>query len=269
MRRVEARSGLARVAALSKATLVAVAVGGCSTAAPPASADAAEVEKPDAAVASTADAAPGTDAAATADAAPPAAYRHTIVVDGSSAFTGDEVFATTTDSYNAYATWDDDQLYLGYLGSDVASNDAHKWLFVYLDVAPGGSPDGERYNTQTPAFPAGFRADYYYRWQASGGVEDVKAWDGEGWQTSSIAPSSARGGPFLEIALPLADLGEPSAIEVALLWINETDGLEAAYGGLYPDSFADGYHASIPVARYLAIDRASSLPPNDAGNRRP
>ncbi len=254
--------------ALPKATLLALAVGGCSTAGPPASPDAARSEDVDAAAAPP-DAGTRVDGAPAADAAPPAPYRHTIVVDGTSAFTGDEVFATTTDSYNAYATWDDDRLYLGYLGSDVASQDPGKWLLVYLDVAPGGSPAGERYNTQTPAFPAGFHADYYYRWQSSGGVEDVKAWSGDGWQASSVAPVSARGGPFLEIALPLIDLGDPPAIDVALLWINETDGLEAAYGGLYSDSFTDGYHASIPIARYLAVDRSSTLPPNDGGNRRP
>lgn len=253
--------------ALPKATLLALAVGGCSTAAAPPAADGAALDDPDAAVA-VADGAPVPDAAFAADAAP-RPYRHSIVVDGSSAFTGDEVFATTTDSYTAYVTWDEDQLYLGYLGSDVSSDDPHRWLLVYLDVAPGGSPEGERYNTQTPAFPAGFRADYYYRWQSSGGVEDVKAWNGDAWQSSPVTPSSARGGPFLEIALPLADLGAPPAIDVALLWINETDGLEAAYGGLYPDSFTDGYHESIAIARYLAIDRDSPLPPNDAGNQRP
>jgi len=236
--------------------------------APAASADASEpVDEADAA--SSPDGAPTGDAASRADAATPAPYRHTIAIDGSSSFTGDEVFATTTAGYNAYATWDDDTLYLGYLGSDVAANDPTKWLLVYLDVAPGGSASGERYNTQTPELPAGFRADYYYRWQSSGGIEDVKEWTGDAWQMSAVAPSSDRGGPFLEIALPLAALGDPAAIGVALLWINEADGLEAAYGGLYVDSFTDGYHAAIPIARYLAIDRASALPPNDAGNQRP
>ncbi len=235
--------------------------------APRGSADAAGVDD---AAAGAADAAlVAADAASGADAAGEAPYRHTIAIDGSSSFTGDEVFATTTESFNAYATWDDETLYLGYLGSDVAANDPSKWLLVFLDVMPGGSASGERYNTQTPELPAGFRADYYYRWQSSGGVEDVKQWSGDAWQAADVAPSSDRGGPFLEIALPLAALGDPAAIGVALLWINEADGLEAAYGGLYPDSFTDGYHAAIPIARYLAIDRASALPPNDAGNQRP
>ena len=270
MRRIEGWCGVARVAALPMATLVAA----CSTAGPPRAADAGTVPgDPDAAAG-----APPADAAAAApdagaeppDAGPPAPYRHTIDVDGTSSFTGDEAFATTTASYTAYATWDEERLYLGYLGSDVAAGDARKWLLVYLDVGAGGSALGHRYNTQTPSFPAGFRADHYYRWQSSGGIEDVKSWSGTAWETAAaIAPESARGGQLLEVALPLAALGDPERVGVVLLWINETDGLEAAYGGLYDDSFTDGYHATIPVGRYLAIDRASPRPPNDAANRRP
>ena len=95
-------------------------------------------------------------------------------------------------------------------------------------------------------------------------------WSGGAWRAApQIAATSARGGSFFEAALPLADLGDPARLGLVLLWVNETDGLEAAYGGLYPDSFTDGYHASIPVARYLSIDRASPLSPNDDGNRRP
>lgn len=264
MRRLVVLSGLAQAAALPMATLV---VAGCSTAAP-GTPDSGAVGDPDAGAPPDARALP--DAAGGApDASPPDPYRHTIEVDGQSSFTGDEVFATTTESYSAYATWDDERLYLGYLGSDVAAGDPKKWLLVYLDVAPGGSSTGERYNTQAPRFPEGFRADHYYRWQSSGGIEDVVEWTGSAWQASTIAASSARGGPFIEASLALADLGDPVRIGVAVLWINETDGLEAAYGGLYADSFTDGYHASIPIERYLWIDLASSLPPNDAANRRP
>ena len=275
MRRFLALCGVARDGALRMATLLALVVGGCSTAASPGGGRRRNRRRGRRRAGSPPDAHP---AAADAgpdepepDAAPRNPYRHTIEVDGQSSFTGDEVFPTTTDSYSAYATWDDERLYVGYLGSDVAADDPGKWLLVYLDVGPGGTSSGERYNTQTPAFPAGFRADVYYRWQSSGGIEGVKEWTGSAWQDAppSLAATSARGGSLLEVSLPLADLGDPAEIGVAVLWINETDGLEAAYGGLYADSFADGYHASIPVARYLAIDRASPLPPNDAGNQRP
>ena len=259
--------GLARWSALRLATL-ALVVGGCSTAAP-GTADSGAIGDPDAAAPGP-DARPPADAAARApDATPPDPYRHTIEVDGTSSFTSDESFATTTESYSTYATWDAEELYLGYLGADVAAGDPSKWLLVYLDVGPGGSAVGHQYNTQTPGFPEGFRADYYYRWQSSGGIEDVMEWTGSGWQTSTVTADSARGGSLLEAQLPLAELGDPARIGVIVLWINEKDGLEAAYGGLYPDSFIDGYHAAIPIERYLEIDRLSPLPPNDLANRRP
>ena len=253
------------------ATLACLAVAGCSTAAAPATADSAPIGDPDAAAAPAPDGgADAFDASAPSDAAPPEPYRHSITVDGTSSFTGAEVFATTTESFSAYATWDDDTLYIGYLGADVAADDPGKWLLVYLDVGAGGSPDGERYNTQTPGFPEGFRADYYYRWQSSGGIEDVTEWSGGAWRAApQVAATSARGGSFLEAALPFADLGDPERLGLVLFWVNETDGLEAAYGGLYADSFTDCYHASIPVARYPSIDRASPLSPNDDANRRP
>ena len=211
------------------------------------------------------------DAAGAADAAT-GPYRHTITVDGESSFTAAETFATTTASFTAYLTWDDDNLYVGYQGSDVTAGDAARWLLVYIDSDPGGpagTGEGERYNTETPRFPSGFAADYYVRWQSSGAVEDLKAWDGQAWQTTDTQVAAATGGPMLEVALPRAALGDPATLGVTLLWLNEADQVEAAYGGLYPDSFIDGYHATVPVGRYLAVDFASPAAPNAPANRRP
>jgi hypothetical protein len=257
---------------LPKATLVAILAAGCSTAAPGgadggvAGSDAAHAD-----AAPRADAAPGADAASGADAAT-GPYRHTISVDGISSFTADETFATTTAGFSAQVTWDDSHLYLGYQGADVGADDPAKWLLVYLDAdpgGPGGAETGERYNTQTPGLPPGFRADHYYRRQASGAVEDLQVFTGDTWQTSSAELTSARLGTVLEAAIPLAALGAPDRLGVVVLWLNETDFLESAYGGLYADSFTDGYHETIPISRYLEIDFASSAPPNDPANRRP
>ena len=260
--------------ALPKATLVAILAGGCSTAAPAGSDAGDPGPGADASIAAAADAAPPVpdpDASADPDAAA-GPYRHTIPVDGVSSFTAGETFATTTAGFTAYVTWDDTTLYLGYAGDDVASTDPGKWLLVYLDTDPGGQAGaaaGERYNTQTPGFPAGFRADHYYRRQASGGVEDLKAWDGAAWQPAAAALDSARAGTVIEAAIPLEALGDPTELGLLLLWINEADFLESAYGGLYADSFTDGYHATVPVSRYLAIDFAAPQAPNDPANRRP
>lgn len=218
-----------------------------------------------------ADAAPGAPDAGGADATT-GPYRHTITVDGENSFTPAETFATTTASYSAYVTWDDDNLYVGYQGGDVAAADPGKWLLIYIDSDPGGpdgSSEGERYNTETPSFPPAFAADYYVRWQSSGEVEDLKSWDGQAWQITDTPVAAQAAGPVLEVAVPRAALGNPPALGLTLLWLNETDQLEAAYGGLYPDSFTDGYHATVPVGRYLAVDFASAAAPNAPENRRP
>jgi hypothetical protein len=80
---------------------------------------------------------------------------------------------------------------------------------------------------------------------------------------------SGRVATTIEVALPLAELGATSALGVVLFWLNETDQIESTYGGLYQDSFPDGYHALIPISRYLEIDLASPAAPNDLANRRP
>ena len=260
---------------MPKATLVAILAGGCSTAAPAGGEDAGGSGTADAAAALADAAGPGPDAS-DPDASDPDAsagpYRHTIPVDGVISFTAGESFDTTTAGFTAYVTWDETTLYLGYAGADVAADDPGKWLLVYLDTDPGGAAGattGERYNTQTPGFPAGFRADHYYRRQATGGVEDLQSWSGAAWQPAGAALDSARAGQVLEAAIPLAALGDPSELGLLLLWINETDFLESAYGGLYADSFTDGYHETVPVSRYLAIDFAAARAPNDPANRRP
>jgi hypothetical protein len=264
---VQPRRGFGCASALRKATALLLAVTGCSTATPPA----ADAGDPDAGSppvdAAHADAAPPGP-----DAAPPEPYRHTLVIDGVSSFTDDEAFTTTTAGYTAFVTWDDEHLYLGYQGGDLTADDPGKWLLAYVDVDPAaaaGAASGERYNTQSPSFPAGFRPDYYYRWQSNEGVEDVRRWSGSAWQPSPLEPVSGRVATTIEVALPLAELGATSALGVVLFWLNETDQIESTYGGLYQDSFPDGYHALIPISRYLEIDLASPAAPNDLANRRP
>ena len=56
---------------------------------------------------------------------------------------------------------------------------------------------------------------------------------------------------------------------VTTLWMNEQKFAEAAYGGLYAGSFADGYHATVPIAHYLLADFTTLLAPNDPTRERP
>lgn len=200
-------------------------------------------------------------------------YRHTINIDGTNDFLSSETFATTSASYKAYVSWDANNIYIGYDGSDIASGDQHKWLFAYFDTDPGsgnGAPSGEIYNTETPEFPNGFAPEFYYRWQASQGIEDFKSYDmSGGWTVTGQLVSASVSGTYLEAAIPLSALGNPQKIGVSIFWINETSQQEAAYGGLYADSFTDGYYKMIPIAHYLLIDLSSNAAPNAAANEKP
>lgn len=223
------------------------------------------------------DAHTGTDARA-ADAAQggdgAAPWRHTIVIDGTNDFAVSETFPTTSIGFSAYVTWDDDALYLGYAGPDVsagATDSGQKWVLVYLDLDPSsgtGATSGEPYNTQTPEMPIGFAADRYWRWKVDGTLGDLRAYSGGAWSTVAV-PSAAAGTDFVEVAIPWASLGEPQAVGVVGLMLNEKAFAEGAYAGLYTDSFTDGYYPSIPISRWLWVDRASARAPVSPDNRRP
>lgn len=206
------------------------------------------------------------------------AYRHTIAIDGTNDFAAADMFDTTSSTYAAFVSWDDTHLYIGYSGDDistVAPESANKWVLVYVDTDPGfgsGAVVGEQYNTQAPGFPTNFGAEYYYRWKSDDTFEDLRHYDGA-WSTTASVIDASVNGTYMEVALPLGDLGAPASVGIVTLMINETSLSEGSYAGLYDGSFADGYYdaasAPIPITRYLHADFASSRAPNDAANERP
>jgi len=201
------------------------------------------------------------------------AYRHTITVDGVSDFSGSELFATTSAGYQAAITWDDDNLYVGYQGDDIAvdaADSTQKWVLVYIDTDPAadtGAAVGETYNSQTPSFPTGFRPDFYFRWRTDGGFDDLQTFDDPGWSMADDLAAAVQG-TTMEVAIPLADLGSPSDLGISTFMFNEKDMGEWSYAGLFADSFTDGYASTLAIGHYLAIDLSSSAAPNDATNKR-
>ncbi len=222
------------------------------------------------------DAAPSTDGAPKVDGAP-TPYRNTITIDGVNDFVSlDETFTTTSAGYGAYVAWDDTNLYLGYDGVDIASTDANRWVQFFFDVDPGdatGATVGEQYNTQQPGMPAGFGAEYYFRWRASNDFQDLQSFASDVWSDTGITPTTFQSGTFVETAIPLTAFGTPATLGVTSLMINETPGSEGAYAGLYAGSFTDGYYdatkAPIPLGAYLEIDFTSPDAPNDPANKKP
>lgn len=198
----------------------------------------------------------------------PQPYRHTITLDGVDDFTAAETFMTTSSpSYAVRVTWDDHYLYVGYSGPDLAptTTDAStKWLFVYLDVTAGGATQSLTYNTQAATFPAGFGADFYARYKCDGTFTTLERYDtasSTSWSTYAPAPQTATGGTYLEIAISLAQLGAGTQVGVVTWMINEKNGVESSYAGIYMDNFIDGYAADLQLTKFLPADFTAVTPP--------
>ena len=214
------------------------------------------------------------------DAAPPDAgtepYRHTITIDGVNDFAAGDTFTTTSAAYATYVTWDATTLYFGFAGPDVdpaALDTGFKWIFVHLDVDPGaatGEPHSLTYNTQRATFPTGFGSEYYYRWKCDATFATLEQSDGLGtWTTISVSIPAAHAGDFLELAIPLTELGSPAALGIEIWMINEKPLVESTFAGLYSDNFTDGYYPDLALTAYLRADFASPNAPNDPANHRP
>lgn len=198
-----------------------------------------------------------------------APYVHTVIVDGTDDFLPGETFPTTSAGFAAYVTWDATHLYLGYQGPDLAGTSPTAWVLFYLDNGSGtGAATGQIYNTQAPAFPAGLRPTHYVRWKIDGTFSSVEGYSGGVWSTVG-AVTAARAGDRVELSVPWSLFGDPQTASLTSFLLNEVAFGEAAFAGLYTDNFSDGYHAQIPITRWLAIDRASPLSPNDPSHARP
>jgi hypothetical protein len=214
-----------------------------------------------------------TDAASDAPDAP-SPYTHTITIDGKDDFTSSEFFPTTTGAFHAHVAWDTSALFIGYDGPDIAAGvvgAGTKWVFAYIDTgSAAGSATGKTYNTETPAFPAGLRPLFYLRWKVDDSFITLENYSGGAWSSvNNPNVTHARGGTFVEFRVPFATLGNPSAVSLVTLMMNEVVGAEAAYAGLYAGNFTDGYHATLDITRWLLADRAGGAAPNDASRLRP
>ena len=200
---------------------------------------------------------------------------HTISIDGTNDFAGDETFATTSGGYTAYITWDASTLYLGYDGNDVGSGSSStKWVLFYFDTDPQmtptsgtGTTTGQQYNTQQPGLP--FSANYHLRWKTDNSYTNMGNWNGSAWDYGSGSGywtgSANNTGNYVEISVPLSDLGNPSQIYITSFMINEQDGGEWTYAGNPSDAFSDGYDPD--VAHYYGFNLNSGVAPNAAGNK--
>lgn len=186
------------------------------------------------------------------------AYTHTIAIDGGNDFTAAESFATSSGGFSGYVSWDSSALYIGFLGADVSANSPTRWLLVYLSGGANTTTTGVTYNTQGPSLP--YAAGYHLRWRTDDLYTDLQNTDGATWSSITWSGSSARNGDFVELSIPLADLGSPTSLSVHLSMINEQGGNEWSWASVPDSSFSDGVDPD--YTRYYDFDLTGAADPS-------
>jgi len=186
------------------------------------------------------------------------AYAHTITIDGANDFDAAESFPSSTVGFAGYVAWDSGAIYIGLLGADVSANDAQRWLVVYLSGGGSTTTTGVTYNTQGPALP--FAAGYHLRWRTDNLYTDLQATDGATWSSMGYSGAAARNGNFVELSIPLADIGSPTVVQVHLSMINELTMSEWSWAGVPDTSFVDGYDPD--YTRYFDFDLSAAAAPS-------
>ncbi len=193
-------------------------------------------------------------------------YSHTIVIDGTNDFAAADVFTTTSTvsaGYTGYISWDETNLYFGMDGMAVGEMHPGKFLLIYLDgILPGGpgTTDGVPYGSQQPLLP--FEAGYHFRWKAdntytNGEVYDASNWIDAGWDFAGDVYQYME---YIEVRIPLADIGNPTTVKVHMCMVNEMVGEEWTFAGVPDTSFANGDDPD--YGAYFEFDLGSPAVPN-------
>ncbi|MCC6897944.1 MAG: Ig-like domain-containing protein [Polyangiaceae bacterium] len=186
-------------------------------------------------------------------------YFHTITIDGNNDFAANETFTSSSAGYVGYLAWDDGYLYVGMSGADVSSGSTQKWVLLYLSGTPG-STNGVGYNTQQPTLP--FAARWHVRWRADNTFTHTQLWSGSSWGDAgwNFTGDVFKSGSFVEIRVPLVDIGSPTTLGLHLGMLNEQASLEGSYAAVPSTSYAPGYDPN--YAKYLELAIGGSVAPN-------
>jgi len=190
----------------------------------------------------------------------PESYSHTISIDGMNDFTvANEMFQTSSMGYNGYITWDNDYLYLGYKGPEIANSNPNIYLNIYLGGTPG-TTTGRMMNTQQPVLS--FSTGHNIIWNTSNSVFQSYSFDGSSWIISSLVTPSdiSRSSDFAEMRIPLASIGSPDKLKVHLNMLNATPGNEWSWGAVPSTSFVDGYDPD--YSKYFEFNLKDNVMPD-------
>ena len=149
----------------------------------------------------------------------------TISVDGEiSEWSEDTALATDSNSVSLHTTWDEDNLYLAWTGTDWASIDNGADLFVYFNTSVGGSVLSKDWNF---AHTLPFAADYGFALEDSN-YNQYFGYDGTTWVDQGQLDNSQiyvgwADNPVTEMAIPWSAIGSPTTLQfmVYAQWQNE------------------------------------------------
>lgn len=204
---------------------------------------------------------------------------NSIAIDGINDFDPDENFITSSGGYTAYTTWDANNLYLGFSGNDIGTGEATtKWVVWYIDTDPQCGPNsvsGTNYasifNTQKWTLP--FAADYFLQVRTDEGFNQLNKWSGAAWGSSSYngAINDNDASNYLELSLPLSDIGAPETIRIVGYFLNEAGGIESTYASWPNSSLAggDGYKNFGAFYNWYEYDLIDGITPNAPANFSP
>ncbi len=166
-------------------------------------------------------------------------YTHTITLDCTIDFTVDELFPSGTVGQMGYITWDSTNLYLGFDSVDLGVGSDQIWLLVYLAGDAAGSTSGVTYNTQGPLLP--FAASHHLRYKGDNTYTDLQEWDGTAFTSITTTTATSHCGNYLELAIPLAEIGVTTTLDLHMGIIREEANNEASWAPVPSTSYGDGY----------------------------
>jgi hypothetical protein len=187
-----------------------------------------------------------------------AGYSHTIGIDGVKDFTLDETFGTSTGIYSGYWSWDSQYLYVGMEGLDVGANSSVKWVLIYISGSTG-TTSGITYNTQQPTLI--FSAGYHVCWRTDNNYTLLFQYNGSSWVNMGWPGVVAQNGNYVEMRIPLINIGSPSVVKVHVNMILSAGGSEWSYVAVPATSFTDGYDPD--YGKYYQFDFSSMTVPKD------
>lgn len=169
---------------------------------------------------------------------------HAITIDGVNDFSTSQTF-TTSSGNSGYVATDGVSLFFGIDHPDIQTGGASNFFVAYVGNGVEGGTDGITFNTQQPQLP--FTASGAFATSSSS--TGVYLNNGSGFFLNSNPSGLAASGTFLEVSIPLSDLGVSATDPIFFLayLLFEGGGFESSYSVFPIDSFSNGAYDPNPT----------------------